>query len=336
MAQPAVSVIVPTFNRAPLLPRALDSIIAQTYDDWEIVLVDDGSTDDTPAVADRYAQRLGDRITVLRQDNRGSSAARNRGIEASRGRYVAFLDSDDEFALTKLERQMALFGRRRELGLVYADYAYVDERGRRCDSAFDTKCPLARTVRSECVAPGLRVCTQSLFDALLAGYFIATIVGVVRRDVLGAAIRFAEHLSYAEEWLFYLRVARRCRAGFVDEPLCVHHFTTGSLARSDKSRNAVRYVAVLDAIRSAFPDLPRRQRRLIRFNLAVALRQAGYDAIRDARPRDAVRAFHRAFRVQPRLRDLLTMSSAVSGAARRGLLPRGDRGSSQADLCAVR
>ena len=102
MSEPTVSVIVPTYNRQPLLPRAIDSVVAQTFGDWEIVLVDDGSTDSTREMADRYSHQLGDRFVYIPQPNRGASAARNRGIDVCRGRFVAFLDSDDEFLPTKL------------------------------------------------------------------------------------------------------------------------------------------------------------------------------------------------------------------------------------------
>ena len=312
MAAPTVSIIVPTFNRANLLPRALDSIITQTYDDWEIVVVDDGSADDTPAVLARYAQHIGDRLIRVEQENRGSSAARNRGIDAARGRFIAFLDSDDEFAPTKLRRQMELFGSHPELGFVYSDYAYVDETGRRCESAFDTKCALARGVSYERVAPGLCLCTGSLFDSLIVGYFVATIVGMVRRELLGSTIRFPEEQSYAEEWLFYLQIARQCRSGFVDEPLCVHHFNSGSLARSDKRRNAVRYAGLLEAIRTTFPDLSRAQRRVVNRNLAEAYRQIGYDAQRDGRQCDAIRAFARSAWSAPDLSGFVALMRAIS------------------------
>ncbi len=106
---PAVSVIIPTYNRAELLPRALDSVVGQTFTDWGIVLVDDGSTDETSRVVRDYADRLGDRLVYIHQENKGSSQARNTGIDACRGRFVAFLDSDDECSPTRLGRQLELF-----------------------------------------------------------------------------------------------------------------------------------------------------------------------------------------------------------------------------------
>ncbi len=98
-----VSVVIPTYNRAQYVTKAIESVLAQTYTDYEIIIVDDGSTDDTPVVLRAYA----DRIRVVHQENAGPSAARNAGIQAARGRWVAFLDSDDEWRPGKLAVQMA-------------------------------------------------------------------------------------------------------------------------------------------------------------------------------------------------------------------------------------
>ncbi len=308
---PAVSVIIPTYNRAELLPRALDSVVGQTYTDWEIVLIDDGSTDETSDVVRDYADRLGERLVAVRQSNKGSSASRNRGIEVSRGRFVAFLDSDDEFLPTKLERQLTLFDRRPELGLVYSDYAYVDLEGVRHESVLDTNCRLARTVPHEVVEPGLCVCGPELFDFLLREYFIATIVGLVRRGVLGETIRFPVGRSYAEEWFFYLQVARSCPVGFVNEPLCLHHHVKGSLSRADSRQNTRRMYDILVDVAGAFDDLTRAQRRTIRHNLADTCLQLGYDAYRDGRFKEATNCFAAALRRKPRGRTASALVRSV-------------------------
>ncbi len=302
--QPLVSVIIPTFNRAAYLSRALDSVMAQTCTDWEIVVVDDGSTDDTPEVIRRYAVPLGAKLLYLKQSNHGSSHARNAGIEASGGRYIAFLDSDDEYLPTKLARQLELFARHPDLGLVYCDYSYVDLEGTRHESAFDTKCTTAREVATESVGSSLLVCNETLFDTLLQEYFISTIAGMVRRDVLSPSIRFPEGVTYAEEWVFYLRVAAKCLAGFVDEPLCLHHFLEGSLARSGSTQNTVQLTHTLDAIEAAFPNLTTKQRGVLAEHKARSYRQMGYDAHREGRFGDAARAFAESFRCAPRLKVL--------------------------------
>ncbi len=311
MNRPTVSVIIPTYNREALLPRALDSVIAQTVDDWEIVLVDDGSTDGTAQVAARYKSRLGQRLLHLHQENGGSSRARNFGIDASRGRFVAFLDSDDEFLPHKLERQLELFERCPELGLVYSDYSFVDLEGIRHYSVFDDLTGAARQVPHTTVAPRLCVCAD-LFDALVRDYFVATIVGLVRRGVLGSEIRFPADRAYAEEWLFYLRVARVCGAGYVDEPLCVHHHIPGSLARTDKRRNARRYRDLLRAIVDSFTDLTCGQRGAVHRNLAQACHQLGYDAYRSGQHRDALGHFADAFYYRPSARSISDAAQALA------------------------
>jgi glycosyltransferase involved in cell wall biosynthesis len=108
-----ISCIVPVFNGEKYLGEALDSILKQTYRPLEIIVADDGSTDGTTAVTARY----GKQIRYLRQDNAGASTARNFGLNAARGEFVAFLDADDLWHLEKLERQMARFETRPELDL---------------------------------------------------------------------------------------------------------------------------------------------------------------------------------------------------------------------------
>ncbi|MBM2835200.1 MAG: glycosyl transferase [Candidatus Brocadiaceae bacterium] len=94
-----VSVVIPTYNRAPYVIMAIESVLAQSYQDYEIIVVDDGSTDGTRDVLEPYR----DRIRYMYQDNKGVSAARNTGIQESRGEWIAFLDSDDEWLPNKLE-----------------------------------------------------------------------------------------------------------------------------------------------------------------------------------------------------------------------------------------
>ncbi len=299
MTPPLVSVIVPTFNRATLVPRALASIIAQTFGDWEIILVDDGSTDGTAALAARFTRRLGDQFRYLWQPNAGASAARNAGIDAARGTFVAFLDSDDEFLPTKLERQLTLFQLEPSLGLVYADSAYVDLAGKPYHSVFDAMTKGARRVASAQVAPQMHVCTGSLFDSLLREYFISTISGMVRRQVLGSDVRFPVNCTYAEEWLFYLQIARRCRAGFVDEPLCRHHFTAGSVARSSVEANLRGRLETLRAIVGRFTDLTVGQRRIMRRHCAQTHHELGNVLFHQARFAEARRCYWQGWRAGP-------------------------------------
>ncbi|MCH8148182.1 MAG: glycosyltransferase family 2 protein [Planctomycetes bacterium] len=314
MNDPTVSIVLPTYNRAHLLSRAIDSIIAQTMKDWEIVLVDDGSIDETPDLAQDYERRLGERFVHVSQSNAGPGAARNHGIDRCRGRFVTFLDSDDEFLPTKLARQVELLERASELGLVYCDIAFVDLDGTRHESAFDEKTKLARAVPYEEIAPGFCVCRGSLFDWLIREYFVSTISGMVRRDVLGTDIRFPSDQSYAEEWLFYLRVARITPAGFVDEPLCLHHFTAGSLARTDRQANFGELRQLLLRIKAEFGDLNRTQRRVVHRNLATCTRQLAFDKYKSRNYASAAKYFTESFRCHRQWRTAVNAIQALCRA----------------------
>ncbi|HNQ23714.1 MAG TPA: glycosyltransferase family A protein [Phycisphaerae bacterium] len=305
MNPPVVSIVIPTYNRCGLLARAIESVRAQTFTNWEIVLVDDGSTDDTPRVAADYAARLGDRLHYVQQANAGSSAARNRGIDVARGEFVCFLDADDEFLPRKLERQVALFERRRELGFVYSDFAYVTYDGHRHPSVWADLCRQGFRVPREEIEPGLCICTGDLFDTLLQEYFIATIVGMVRRGVLGAELRFPAGCAYAEEWLFYLKVARACRCGFVNEPLSLHHHVEGSLARTDRHRNTQRLHDLLVSMPTELAPLSPRHHRTIRRKLADTSRQLGYDLYHGGHYRAAAERFAESCRHRPAIAPAL-------------------------------
>jgi len=118
--KPTVSVIIPTYNRAYLIGRAIQSVLSQTYQDFEIIVVDDGSTDDTEEIVRSFKDK---RIGYIRHEkNKGAAAARNTGIKVAKGEYIAFQDSDDEWFPEKLEKQMKVFENALpEVGVVYTD-----------------------------------------------------------------------------------------------------------------------------------------------------------------------------------------------------------------------
>ncbi|MDD5454425.1 MAG: glycosyltransferase [Candidatus Ratteibacteria bacterium] len=125
--EPLISVIIPAYNRAKFLEEAVKSVLAQTYKNWELIIVDDGSTDDTSEVVKKF---LDERIIYLHQDNKGASAARNKGILKAKGEYIAFLDSDDMWLPQKLQKQLEVFNKSRfKPGVVYTGIQYMDYKG---------------------------------------------------------------------------------------------------------------------------------------------------------------------------------------------------------------
>ena len=122
-------IVIPAYNAAKYLPEAIDSVVAQDYDDWRILLVNDGSTDATGEIAERYRQQLGDRMLVITQPNAGMSAARNAALGVANGEYVAMLDADDLWLPDRLRASLASFVGRPAAGLSYGLNAHVDEEG---------------------------------------------------------------------------------------------------------------------------------------------------------------------------------------------------------------
>src|ERR1051326_205992 len=118
---PQVSVIIPTYNSAHYLADAVESVLSQTFQDIEVLIIDDGSTDETETVIQRY----GSLVRCFRQRNSGVAVARNRGIEESRGEYVAFLDADDTWLPHKLERQLAALDECSDYGACYSAFTVV-------------------------------------------------------------------------------------------------------------------------------------------------------------------------------------------------------------------
>ena len=135
---PLVSIVTPVYNAAPFLAETIASVLAQSFDRWELLLVDDGSTDASPEIAAAHAERFPTRVRVLAHPgraNRGKSSTRNLGIRAARGEYLVFLDADDRLLPDKLARQTSLLAAHPEAGMVYGRtvYWFPDDRGG-CDS----------------------------------------------------------------------------------------------------------------------------------------------------------------------------------------------------------
>ena len=129
MEEPLVSVIIPTYNRALILKETIQSVLEQTYERLELIVIDDGSTDDTQAVVDGFKD---ERIIYIKQEHKGLPSARNKGIENAKGEYIAFLDSDDMWLPEKIDKQLKIFNKNKlKLGVVYCGVEYIDEKSRK-------------------------------------------------------------------------------------------------------------------------------------------------------------------------------------------------------------
>lgn len=318
MPTPQVSVIIPTFNNADTIGRAIESVIRQSLGSWELIVVDDESTDRTRIVASGYQTVLGQRFRYVKQKHAGSSAARNTGIDRATGRFVAFLDADDEFLPDKLMRQIQLFERRPRLGLVFSDMAYVDLSGGVHESVFAQHPKSIRPFEKTEISPGLHVCGADFLDVMIGRYIIPTITAMVRREVLTGPVRFSPGFEYSEEWLFFLDVARRCEAGFVSEPLSLHHHRRGSLARTSATNNSRNQIRVLETILNRFPNASATARSEIYAQLAYYRRQLGMDFSKVGRYGDALVQFKSAMRFRKSTRAITDLVRAYLDVAVHG------------------
>jgi len=215
---PTVSVIIPTYNRGWILREAIDSVLAQDFTDYELIVVDDGSTDDTRQILGSYGRDL----LVLRQSNQGVSAARNRGIAESRARLVAFLDSDDLWLPQKLARQLAFFESKPDALI--------------CQTA---ETWLRNGVR---VNPKNRHQKRSgmIFEPSLALCLVSPSAVMIRKTLFDTVGRFDESLPACEDYDLWLRISCRYPVFLIDDPLIIkrggHQDQLSKAAGLDKYR----------------------------------------------------------------------------------------------------
>jgi glycosyltransferase involved in cell wall biosynthesis len=232
MRSKLVSVVIPTYNRSAAVRRALESVLAQTHENWEALVVDDGSTDDTAAVlAERYGGEP--RIRYCYQENSGAPAARNRAMEMADGEFIAFLDSDDVWEPWKLELQLACFAAEPEIGMVWTNMAAVDGDGRVVNERY-----LAAMYRSRRLftdeqlfdrsysLKGTKCCREAdqahlktgyIFSQMITGNLVHTSTVLLRRSWQRQVGLFnLEYRPMGEDFDFHLRTTRLGRVGFVD------------------------------------------------------------------------------------------------------------------------
>ena len=208
-----VSVVIPTFNQPTMLLEAIESVLRQTYPHREIIVIDDGSTDDTHARLSPYIEQ--GQITYLHQQNKRQAAARNAGIRAAHGELIAFLDHDDLWAPEKLERQVPLFDNP-NVALAYCGAEEVELDGKVLWEKGSAKYRRGR-----------------IFEALLFNHFITNSTAIVRRSALDHTGLFTEDLYGVDDIHLWLRICHDFEADYLPETLvrCRNH--TSNMKKED-------------------------------------------------------------------------------------------------------
>jgi glycosyltransferase involved in cell wall biosynthesis len=289
--RPLISVILPVYNRALSVARALDSVLGQTYRPLELIVIDDGSTDGTRDVLSRY----GSDITLLEQKHEGAYAARNLALRHTRGELVAFIDSDDVWLPEKLDRQVPLFARP-EVGLVFGDARVVTPEGRTERTMFGITPPKRGRVAAH----------------FAWGNFIPTITAVARRSVLG---EFERELS--SDYVAWFRIALRHELDYVDEVVAEYTVHPGGMSQ-DLGRSLEARIGLFtrELERTAEPAARAVLRRLL-FNLSIHLALAAV--------RGRARNVHRPLRMARRTASRHGAPGWTAAFALHQMLSRGRR-----------
>lgn len=196
---PMISVILPTYNRQALIGKAIDSVLSQSYARFELIVVDDGSTDATPSILNTY----GTRIRMIRQENRGVSNARNTGIQCASGEYIALLDSDDYWLPGKLERQIAFFKNHPDALICQTDEIWI-RNGKRVN-------PKKRHEK----ASGM------IFEKTLPLCLVSPSAVMIRKSLFEEVGLFDETLPACEDYDLWLRISWKYPVYLIDKPLII-------------------------------------------------------------------------------------------------------------------
>jgi glycosyltransferase involved in cell wall biosynthesis len=303
---PTISIIIPTFNRAKLIERAIISVLTQTYQDFEIIVVDDGSTDNTKDVVLYF----GNQIRYMRQDNRGPSSARNAGIEASRGKFIGFLDSDDYFMKRNLEIKIPFLESNPQIGWVYSDWKYVDDEDNYIERGS------LKFKYSEKKLYG------NIFEELLKSRnFISPCTVVVRKSVLEDIGHFDPLIPSQEEYDLWLRISLKYPVYYIDDILVNVTLHSGSL-----SKNFTKWVQgnsiIADKLKHLIPNDWKNRRQILDKILADKHTFIGRDFFQKGQFNEAIDEFWQSIKLLPfQKRTYWLMCSTIIRSIMRYLYP---------------
>lgn len=214
LKQPLVSVIIPVYNREDTIKRAIDSVLKQTYQNIELIIVDDGSTDGTRALLEQLNSK---KIKIIDQNHKGANAARNLGLLKAEGEFIAFQDSDDEWLLDKLERQI--------------NYMLIN--------GFEVcYCPfyLYKAEEEEIYPPNYNdkiIYEENLIDVLRAYNVVSTQTLVIHRNIVSEIGMFDEQMPRFQDYEYIIRIAQKKKIGYLNKPLVKVYRTNNSISNDD-------------------------------------------------------------------------------------------------------
>ncbi len=230
---PKVSVIIPVYNHEKYIRECVESALAQDYENIEVIVVDDGSTDATPEILKEF----GGRIRCIRQENQGAAAAFNHGLRLAMSSFVSWLSSDDVFLPDKIRQQVSRFQEDPDLAVVYTDYIRIDADGHELEVVHSHCPPRERFVRE-----------------YLAGGFVSAVTMLMRRECIDKVGPFDESLQAYEDYDMVLRLLQRYRLGYVPLPLMKYRWHSANMSHKFRILQNCRDQVFLKVLREFSPQ----------------------------------------------------------------------------------
>lgn len=237
---PKVSIILPTFNRADWLKHSIGSVIIQTFSDWELIVWDDGSIDDTEEVVKSFHDQ---RIHYYKSNNKGAAFARNRAIEKAKGNYIAFLDSDDQWTEIKLSMQIHILQKYPKIDLLFGDYLNENLASGVKGTGFNQNRKVMENLQCICLEQNVYLIQKGMPECLLISNFIATDTVIIRKSVLSNTGKMNESLRNSEDLEYWWRMnLQGVRFAYVDDMLLKRNKPSDSLSSSspENYQNCIR------------------------------------------------------------------------------------------------
>lgn len=231
--KPLVSAVMATYNNADFIVEAIESVLTQDYRNLELIIVDDGSTDGTPDILAAYAEDP--RVTMIRQENQGQTVAKNAGLARSRGKYVAFCDSDDYWLPGKIGKQVEVAETSPSIGLVYGRARWIDSKG------------------NELTALKMKPFQGRVTAQLLIRNFVTFCTAMVRREAFDSIGGFDERLRMSIDYDAWLKISLRYDFRFVDEPVACYRIWEGQMSHNMETR-IENFMKLLDRFFEEHPD----------------------------------------------------------------------------------
>lgn len=294
---PKVSVLMPSFNYARYLSRSVESVLAQSCSDLELIIVDDCSTDESREIAESYKRLDARVVTVFHAANRGLAGARNSALAASSGRFIALCDADDIWLPDKLKIQLECFHNREAVGLVHSDALIIDGAGYRNGRKF-----------SQLFHRKGQQTSGDLVDELCRRNFICVPTVILRRQAILDVGGFEEGLRSLEDWVCWTKVSTKYRFDYVKEPLVEYRVHGASLSHNTRNMANSR-VTALQILLKSLAYIPTKSRAAMFYSLGMSHLQVHDSA-------EAMAAFGKSLEANPiQLRSWIRLCQCLPAVA---------------------